>query len=256
MPPCNSVCFAKPRPSGKAACNSVSAIFISDSMSTRVSREAPKAAPRNTQRRKMVLNVDLNVPVVENFGEEGTSSHPPTFQEAEVCQQVTLDVDSIDDDVLFTSPMAFAEAKHNSRRSRGRTIVDIDLEESTKRAGNNRNKRQRVPSNQAIINCESYVNLELSASNMRNGMRAMSPLSPPPKEPTFNCPVCMGPLVEEMSTNLRYPGSRGHKAAFEYSKPSMEVVYFVKRQIMMSLGQILCCHWSLQASITHFCPFI
>lgn len=26
------------------------------------------------------------------------------------------------------------------------------------------------------------------------------PPPPPPKEPTFTCPVCMGPLVEEMST--------------------------------------------------------
>lgn len=26
------------------------------------------------------------------------------------------------------------------------------------------------------------------------------PPPPPPKEPTFSCPICMGPLVEEMST--------------------------------------------------------
>lgn len=31
-------------------------------------------------------------------------------------------------------------------------------------------------------------------------VKPVSPPPPPPKEPIFKCPICMGPLVEEMST--------------------------------------------------------
>ncbi|GMH27918.1 hypothetical protein Nepgr_029761 [Nepenthes gracilis] len=156
----------------------------------------------------MVLDVDLNTPVVESFGEEGTSSYPPSSQEAQGGQQgaplrpaAPIDVDLIDDDVFVSSARAFSEAKQNSRRNRGRTIIDVDLEESTttRHAANHRNKRLRVPSNQRIINCESYVNLEGCANSMGDKFRpieqeTMPPQPPPPpyKEPSFNCPVPFG----------------------------------------------------------------
>jgi len=118
-------------------------------------------------------------------------------QQQQQQQPPMIDVEAIDDDVVESSPRAFAEAKNNSRRNRSRTIVDVDLEEQTRVNNNNRNKRRREPPNRTIINCDLYINLEgSSSSTMENVKKAPEP----PKEPVFNCPICMGPLVEEMST--------------------------------------------------------
>ncbi|KAF5954618.1 hypothetical protein HYC85_007474 [Camellia sinensis] len=76
-----------------------------------------------------------------------------------------------------------------------------DTEERMSRvASNTRNKRRRVNTNQTIINCDLYINLEGTSNSMKENVQSVKPSPPPPKEPTFNCPVCMGPLVEEMST--------------------------------------------------------
>lgn len=141
----------------------------------------------------MVLDVDLNAPPFENCNEVGASSYAPVVPEVPSIQQgppsqpVAIDVDSIDDDVILSSPRAFAEAKNNSRRARGRSnVVDVELVESAAmHLNNNRNKRQR------------NGNGTFMAQQSRS---AVPPPPPPPPEPTFSCPVCMGPLVEEMST--------------------------------------------------------
>jgi len=85
-------------------------------MSARVSLGAPLKGPvRSSQRRKMVLDVDLNAPPYENCNEVGTSSHAPVVREVPSIQQgpppqpVAIDVDCIDDDVILSSPRAFAE---------------------------------------------------------------------------------------------------------------------------------------------------
>lgn len=173
-----------------------------------MSRGPPtRASRRSSQRRKVALDVDLNaLPPCENHNGEGTSSNQ-AGQQAGPQQPVPepIDVDLLDDDVVLSSPRAFAEAK---RRNRGRNVVDVEVVGSiTWQAGNNRNKRHRVPSNPTIINCESYVNLEMLAEsavgNDCRGARTVAaapPPPPPPKEATFNCPVCMSPLVEETST--------------------------------------------------------
>lgn len=174
-------------------------------MSARVSLGAPhKGAVRSSQRRKMVLDVDLNAPPIECCNDVGTSSRAhltlevPSGQQGPPPQPVAIDVDSIDDDVILSSPRAFAEAKNNSRRTRGRSnVVDVELVESAARLVNNyRNKRQRAMTNQPIVICE-HVNLE---GNGVQSTSMMPPPPPPPPEPTFSCPVCMGTLVEEMST--------------------------------------------------------
>uniref|UniRef100_A0A803LNM3 Uncharacterized protein n=2 Tax=Chenopodium quinoa TaxID=63459 RepID=A0A803LNM3_CHEQI len=137
-------------------------------MSARVSRVIPpKSTGRNSQRSRMVLNVDLNVAPSDNLCDVGTSSHaPPVDQQVQAGQQlsapqvvVPIDVDSFDDDVVLCSPRAFAEAKNNSRRNQTRSnvVVDIDQESSSRVAANNRNKRQRGSANPPVINCESYV---------------------------------------------------------------------------------------------------
>jgi len=85
-------------------------------MSARVSLGAPLKGPVcSSQLRKMVLDVDLNAPPYENCNEVGTSSHAsvvlgvPSVQPGAPPQPVAIDVDSIDDDVILSSPRAFAE---------------------------------------------------------------------------------------------------------------------------------------------------
>uniref|UniRef100_A0A5B7BWT0 RING-type domain-containing protein n=1 Tax=Davidia involucrata TaxID=16924 RepID=A0A5B7BWT0_DAVIN len=186
-------------------------------MSTRGLRGPPlRGYVRNSRRRRMALDVDLNALPSENHDQEGTSANAGS-QDTEAGQQgvsvppAPIDVEAFDDDVIISSPRAFAEAK-NSRRNHGRSVVvDVDSEERTSRlTPYSRNRRRRVSSNQTIINCDLYINLEGSSYSTRDNVRSVAsppapplpppPPPPPPKEPTFSCPVCMGPLVEEMST--------------------------------------------------------
>ncbi|KAL0369416.1 UNVERIFIED_CONTAM: hypothetical protein Sangu_0259700 [Sesamum angustifolium] len=154
--------------------------------------------------RKRMLDVDLNaVPPCESRDQEGPSSRTRSqdmqaAQEGDTAVPPPIDLEAFDDDVVISSPRAFAEAKNNSRRNRGRTVVvDVESEERS-----SRNKRRRVPTNQTIINCDLYINLEGSSNSTRKSGQSseLPPPPPPPPEPTFSCPVCMGPLVEEMST--------------------------------------------------------
>lgn len=164
---------------------------------------------RNVLWKEMVLG-DLDVLILQNGFDEGTStrepsgSHQPQVVQQRGPPQVTLiDVDLIDDDVAVSSASAFSEAKINSRRKQGRTISDVNLDVPTRHGTNNCNKRQRVPPNAPIINCETYVDLT-SSSSMEYGVRPsqtmQQPPPPPLKEPTVRCPICVGPLVEETST--------------------------------------------------------
>jgi len=168
-------------------------------MSTRAARGA---TVRGYRRRKAILDLDLNTaPPSDNRDQEGTSTQvvPNEIETGQLGRSVPamIDVEAIDDDVIESSPRAFAEAKNNSRRNGGRTIVDVDIDERTRVTQNNRNKRRRAPPNQTIINCDLYINLESGSNSKKEGV---TKLPSPPKEPTFSCPICMGPLVEEMST--------------------------------------------------------
>ncbi|TYI74841.1 hypothetical protein E1A91_D07G232600v1 [Gossypium mustelinum] len=151
---------------------------------------------RGYQWRKVVL--DLNAPPCEIIEQEGTSEQVGLKEVA--CQPVhpaspaTIDVEVIDDDVTESSATAFAEAKNNSRRSRGRIVVDLDSGWLTRSTNNNQNKHRRPPSSQTVINCDHYINLE---STPQFTVKEILKPQPPP---TFNCPICMGPLTEEMST--------------------------------------------------------
>ncbi|GMI66369.1 SUMO-targeted ubiquitin E3 ligase 1 [Hibiscus trionum] len=139
---------------------------------------------RGYRRRKAVL--DLNVPPSEIRELEGTSQQAgyeeQTIQSVQLGPPATIDVEAIDDDVIESSARAFAEAQNNSRRSRGRTVVDVDSD--WRSTHNNPNR--------LVINLESSPQLVVE--------EIIKPPPPPPKEPTFNCPICMGPLTEEMST--------------------------------------------------------
>ncbi|XP_073149227.1 uncharacterized protein [Henckelia pumila] len=147
------------------------------------------------------LDVDLNVvPPSENQGWEGTSTHTTSQdrQEATIMLDAPIDLEAYDDDddVIISSPRTFAEAKINSRKNRGLpVVVDVEAEERSPQSN-----QTSCLSNQTNANSGNYVNLEDSSNFMpkQGWSRTLPP--PPPKEPTFNCPICMGPLVEEMST--------------------------------------------------------
>lgn len=159
---------------------------------------------RGYRRRKTLL--DLNVPPIEGREQEGTSTQA-AIQGAEArphsVTPAAIDVEAFDDDVIESSPMAFAVAKDNAQRTRGQNVVvDVDTGRTSRFTHNYRNsKRRRAQSNQTIVNCDLYINLESSSSSTREHVQPLqAPLPPPPKEVTFNCPICMGPLVEETST--------------------------------------------------------
>ncbi|KAF2292589.1 hypothetical protein GH714_025804 [Hevea brasiliensis] len=140
----------------------------------------------------------------EGTSTEGVQHGEQASQQGQPVPPATIDVEAIDDDdVIESSPRAFAEAKSNARRNNAQrthgstVVVDVDSGRTTRLTYNNHNKRRRVLPDQTIINCEHYVNLEGSSSSMRDNVPSPPPV---PKEPTFNCPICMGPFVEETST--------------------------------------------------------
>jgi len=105
-------------------------------MSTRAARGA---TVRGYRRRKAILDLDLNTaPPSDNRDQEGTSTQvvPNEIETGQLGRSVPamIDVEAIDDDVIESSPRAFAEAKNNSRRNGGRTIVDVDIERGCDKA--------------------------------------------------------------------------------------------------------------------------
>lgn len=174
-------------------------------MSTQDRRYLPIRYTRNHSRRKTILDVDLNIaPPSDIRDQEGTSSHvvPGDVSPAQSGVSLTpapIDVESVDDDVIIiSSPRALAEAKNINMRTRGQVIlVDEDSEDHLQKFSS-RNKRRRVSTNQSTSIGDIYINLEANSS--LKAVTAQSAIPPKPIQPTFSCPVCMGTLVEEMST--------------------------------------------------------
>ncbi|KAI4354325.1 hypothetical protein L6164_003195 [Bauhinia variegata] len=167
------------------------------------SRAVRGTAVRSYRRRKTALDLDLNrVPPGENRELEGPSNQlapqvVETGPQPQSLQPAMIDVEDIDDDVVESTPRAFAEAKNNSRRNRGRIVVDLVNSEDRVRVNNNNHNKRRRDSASEANNCEIYINLESSSCSMRDYVKMVPE---PPKEPVFSCPICMGPLVEETST--------------------------------------------------------
>lgn len=171
-------------------------------MSTRGVRGSPISRPR---RSKIIL--DLNVPAapIEDMNDEGTSVRAEIQRGIPPNQQVSsqpppptfIDVDALEDEVVLSSPRAFQEARENARRNARTVVLDVDAEDHTG------NKRRRILPQQTVINCEHYINLETyRVRKSQEPSRIVAPHPPPspPKEPVFSCPICMGPMVEEMTT--------------------------------------------------------
>ncbi|KAE8699554.1 TATA-binding protein-associated factor 2N-like isoform X1 [Hibiscus syriacus] len=165
---------------------------------------------RGYRRRKALL--DLNVPPNDIRELDGTSQQAgygeQTSQSVQLGPPATIDVEAIDDDVIESSARAFAEAQNNSRRNRGRTVVDIDSVGAAhippllgwRTTDNNQNRARRLSPSPSVIN------LECSTQSVVEEI--ITPQSPQ-KEPTFNCPICMGPLTEEMSTRCGHIFCKG-----------------------------------------------
>ncbi|KAK7273690.1 hypothetical protein RIF29_14749 [Crotalaria pallida] len=145
-------------------------------------------------------------------------NHPPPSEGPSTYQLpvAMIDLDSFDDDVLESSPRSFAQAKTNSRRTRGRTIVDVDLG-SMKDAKTIlivaalvllhlvRTIKDILPS--FLLLCVTKgavvgVSGDYCTANCKRVTKGKDARkSPePPKDPVFNCPICMEPLIEPMST--------------------------------------------------------
>ncbi|KAF5726579.1 E3 ubiquitin-protein ligase RNF4 isoform X2 [Tripterygium wilfordii] len=161
---------------------------------------------RGHRRRKAAL--DLNVAPNENRDHEGTSSQieaqPAQTGQRQPIPPARIDVDAIDEDIIESSPGAFAEATKNSRRNRRIIVLDVDSGQTTYVGDTPRVKRTKVLQNQTNFHCELYINCGTSSKSKRDDAINMAEPSmrppPAPKEPTFSCPICFGPLVEEMST--------------------------------------------------------
>ncbi|PIA29973.1 hypothetical protein AQUCO_05800213v1 [Aquilegia coerulea] len=190
---------------------------------------------RGYNRRRKLLLVDLNVPPGETLeentpqpthtvvqgrgggsGSGGSGSQTPQGREGTNTggsgSQIpaTIDVEAIDDEVVISSPTQFAEARKKSRRSHNVSLVRNQVsrshpgnseEDITRLSLNSYNMRRRVPPNQTVIDCEHYIDLESNSNAKKETVtKSQETVIKPPKEPTFSCPVCMGPLVEEAST--------------------------------------------------------
>ncbi|XP_039024991.1 uncharacterized protein LOC120158142 isoform X2 [Hibiscus syriacus] len=113
---------------------------------------------RGYRRRKAVL--DLNVPPSEIRELEGTSQQAgyeeQTIQSMQLGPPATIDVDAIDDDAIESSATSFAETRNNSRRNRGRTVVDVDSGVAHMcPTHNNPNRLRRLPTSPNFIDWES-----------------------------------------------------------------------------------------------------
>ncbi|KAK1353054.1 E3 ubiquitin-protein ligase RNF4 [Heracleum sosnowskyi] len=182
-------------------------------MSARESKSPVTYARSSSRRRKRPLEVDLNVPPPTENREQGeiatdaAESHVgPSAQQRSSITPPPIDLEALDDDVIISSPRAFAEAKNKAGRPRGRAIrVDVDLSISdgpSSRAA--RSKRGRGSTNQTIFDGNLFINLEGNGNSMRDNVASVSPVvpppPPPPKELVFTCPICMSSIVEEMTT--------------------------------------------------------
>ncbi|XP_008802237.1 E3 ubiquitin-protein ligase BRE1-like [Phoenix dactylifera] len=204
-------------------------------------RRSGKRQARDGTRVKMVLNVDLNVPPLESWSADGASgsAHPCVSQGAAVpvnpqCSHSTrgqqgvvptsnnglsslpIDVEALEDEVeMLSSLREFPQTRNHARRNQPVTVVlDGDLESRPRQSGvaigepvttlflNTHNKRERIPTNMTIINCDLYLDPEEENNEKKRALMKsnLEPEKVVAKEPTFTCPVCMNPLVEASST--------------------------------------------------------
>ncbi|CAH8290559.1 unnamed protein product [Eruca vesicaria subsp. sativa] len=149
-----------------------------------MSARSERVVTRSSRRTQQVNNV--NETPSQHQGDQQRSGQPSVLPFT-VPGPPTIDVDAIedDDDVVESTASAFDRAKrHKSGGSQRRGPLVVDVESGgTTRLSKNRTKRQ----------CDE-ANAELS------NPRKSKTVAPPEEEPKFNCPICMSPFTEEVST--------------------------------------------------------
>ncbi|EOA31542.1 hypothetical protein CARUB_v10014744mg [Capsella rubella] len=118
----------------------------------------------------------------EHQGDQQGTEQAPTVMPQIVSWPPMIDIDAIedDDDVVESTASAFAQAKNKSRGARrGLVVVDVDS------GGTTRSTRRRSD--------QSADSVEL---NKPRKSKAVAPV----EEPKFNCPICLCPFTEEVST--------------------------------------------------------
>ncbi|GMN62891.1 hypothetical protein TIFTF001_031967 [Ficus carica] len=191
-----------------------------DSMTTSETQQRVEGEMGDSQRGKMILDLDLNDPPVPS--DYGKPQAPQTGKDFEV----------IDDDVVIISPTMFAEAKNNSSRNtevREVTNVETEVSNNSSEASTsyplNRNKRRRLLRSQAVLNWEVYMNSEDTGK-----VQTKDDTVPPPSEvPSFNCPICIGPMSEETST----------KCGHIFCKKCIEAAIKVQRSVDLLSSSVL-----------------
>ncbi|KAJ6840882.1 E3 ubiquitin-protein ligase RNF4-like isoform X1 [Iris pallida] len=167
----------------------------------------------------MVLNLDLNfpptvlaegdlVPSSSNI-DWGASLEAPN---SEIFGSTIIDLEATDDDVelLFSSP-AWLKGRNSSRRNQLYQVVEVPPMQSgytvedpvTTLSLNSLNYHERILMRSEVIDCELYISSEGSYAAKESQMVSTphpAPPLPPPKEPAFNCPVCMNILTYPCST--------------------------------------------------------
>ncbi|CAA7050908.1 unnamed protein product [Microthlaspi erraticum] len=131
---------------------------------------------RSLRRAQHVNNVNVNATPTEQ-----STVQTPVVSSQFVPSPPMIDVDAIEDDdcVVESTATAFNRAKRYKARSarRGPLVVDVE-------SGISKNRTRRR---------SDKANPELNNSRK-------SKAAAPVEEPKFNCPICMCPLTEEMTT--------------------------------------------------------
>ncbi|KAF6166359.1 hypothetical protein GIB67_034910 [Kingdonia uniflora] len=160
---------------------------------------------REPRRRKRVLDVDLNVTPPDGDYRD-VAGVVIGSREGQTSGHATIDLEEIDDEVVISSPRSFAEAARNkSRRPRRALVVDheeIQVHQAGEALITLTLMSGGVPLNEGSSDWNPHINIEdnVEGKNFTSFSKPFRSEPEPQKEPTFNCPICMGPLEEEMST--------------------------------------------------------
>ncbi|KAL5070829.1 hypothetical protein RYX36_021716 [Vicia faba] len=127
----------------------------------------------------------------------GESSHGEGLYEPINVSQNNFE--EIDDDVIETSPRAFAEAVANARRNRMVNEVDSNRE-------NHRISDFFLPDGRILQPNDDmiYINFDFIAHELaekeKEATEAKKKAFETPKESPYKCPICMDSIEEEMAT--------------------------------------------------------
>lgn len=179
-------------------------------------RRGTKKYARGTSLQKSFLTVDLNaLPEAPPIRlSEGTSGMAETATDEMPASPIDVEAIEDDDVQMLSSSWAFSQARNQLRTRPVMVVLDEDSELSTGTSvinvddhlsrvpPNSFRRRQSLPLNRIVINCETYVNVEDDQTTKRKKVPncRTEPEMVVPKEPVFSCPICMSSLIDACST--------------------------------------------------------